>query len=105
MLLAFLVVSDAKTSMPKILHILDHSLPHHSGYVFRTLSILTEQQRRGWETLQLTSPRQGVVTAIEEVVDRWRFFRTCTDPSRAVRLLGLGEVAMMRATETRIEEI
>ena len=43
----------------RILHILDHSLPLHSGYAFRTLSILRESQAFGWETIQLTSPKQG----------------------------------------------
>ena len=41
------------------LHVLDHSIPLHSGYTFRTLAILREQQRLGWETLHLTTPKQG----------------------------------------------
>ena len=60
----------------RILHILDHSLPKHSGYAFRTLAILREQRALGWETLQLTSPRQGPTTAEFEDVDGWRFHRT-----------------------------
>ena len=32
----------------RILHVLDHSLPLHSGYTFRTLSILAHQRRLGW---------------------------------------------------------
>ena len=43
----------------RILHVLDHSLPLHSGYTFRTLAILREQRARGWETLQLTSAQAG----------------------------------------------
>ena len=34
----------------RILHVLDHSLPLHSGYTFRTLAILREQRALGWET-------------------------------------------------------
>ena len=30
----------------RILHVLDHSIPLHSGYTFRTLSILREQRKR-----------------------------------------------------------
>jgi hypothetical protein len=41
----------------RILHVLDHSLPLHSGYAFRTAAILREQRALGWETLQLTTPR------------------------------------------------
>ncbi len=43
----------------RILHVLDHSLPLHSGYAFRTLAILREQRALGWETLQLTTPQAG----------------------------------------------
>ncbi len=40
----------------RVLHVLDHSIPLHSGYSFRTLAILKEQRALGWETVQLTSP-------------------------------------------------
>ena len=43
----------------RILHILDHGLPLHSGYTFRTRAILTAQIARGWEVAALTGPRQG----------------------------------------------
>ena len=60
----------------RILHVLDHSLPLHSGYAFRTLAILREQRALGWETCQLTSPRHGASDALFEEVDGWRFHRT-----------------------------
>lgn len=60
----------------RILHVLDHSVPLHSGYTFRTLAILREQQRLGWETLQVTSPKHGRAVAAEEDVDGLRFYRT-----------------------------
>lgn len=41
----------------KVLHILDHSLPLHSGYTFRSHSILHAQQKRGWKPIALTSPK------------------------------------------------
>ena len=49
----------------RILHVLDHSIPLHSGYTFRTLAILKEQRRLGWETLQLTSSKHYGATADE----------------------------------------
>jgi len=57
----------------RVLHVLDHSIPLQSGYVFRTLAILREQRARGWQTLQLTSPKQGGGTANAETVDGWTF--------------------------------
>ena len=40
----------------RILHVLDHSPPLQSGYVFRTMGILRAQRGLGWETIQLTAP-------------------------------------------------
>ena len=82
----------------RVLHVLDHSIPLHSGYTFRTLAILREQRRLGWETLQLTTPKQGAGSAREEVVDGFRFHRT---PSAG----GTGLLAQMRLTAARIAEV
>lgn len=60
----------------RILHILDHSVPLHSGYSFRTLALLREQRALGWKTMHLTSPRQGFCKAGQEEVDGMTFVRT-----------------------------
>jgi hypothetical protein len=60
----------------RILHLLDHSVPLHSGYTFRTLSILREQRKLAGRPFHLTSPKHTVGTSEEEVVDGWTFFRT-----------------------------
>ena len=41
----------------RILHVLDHGLPLHSGYAFRTRAIVKAQLARGWEVACLTGPR------------------------------------------------
>jgi len=41
----------------KILHVLDHTAPLQSGYVFRTQSIFREQVKRGWQPVALSSPK------------------------------------------------
>ena len=82
----------------RILHVLDHSIPLHSGYTFRTLAILREQRRRGWETVQLTTPKQGPGPAREELVDGLKLHRT---PS----VTGIGFFAQMRLTAARIAEV
>jgi PEP-CTERM/exosortase A-associated glycosyltransferase len=88
----------------RILHILDHSLPLHSGYAFRTIAILREQRARGWETLQLTTPRQGETSAEVEEAGGWRFHRT---PMRlgSARGNGAGLLREMLATAGRISEL
>jgi PEP-CTERM/exosortase A-associated glycosyltransferase len=82
----------------RILHVLDHSIPLHSGYTFRTLAILREQRRRGWETLQLTTPKHGPGEQREEVVDGLRLFRTPSAP-------GTGLLTQMQLTAARISEV
>ena len=82
----------------RILHILDHSIPLHSGYTFRTLSILREQRKRGWVTFHLTTPKQGYGESLQEDVDGLRFFRT---PSS----MGSGLLAQMRLTARRLGEV
>lgn len=82
----------------RILHVLDHSLPLHSGYSFRTLAILREQRALGWQTVHLTTPKQGVATALQDEVDGWLFHRT---PSPE----GTGLLAQMRLTAARLEEV
>ena len=89
----------------RILHILDHSLPKHSGYAFRTLAILREQRALGWETVQLTSPRQGSATAELEDVEGWRFHRTPLAAGLGSRVPGALYVREMRATARRITEL
>ena len=82
----------------RVLHVLDHSAPLQSGYTFRTLSILREQRLLGWETIQLTSPKQGASPSLGDDVDGWTFQRTPSLP-------GTGLAAQMRLTAKRIGEV
>ena len=86
----------------RILHVLDHSIPLHSGYTFRTLSILREQRNLGWETFHLTGPKQVGCTAMEEEVDGWHFYRTPVAEGKTSRLPLLGELSLMRQIEKRL---
>ena len=43
--------------MTRILHVLDHSLPMHSGYTFRTRAILKAQEKLGWQVRGVTGLR------------------------------------------------
>lgn len=82
----------------RILHVLDHSLPLHSGYAFRTVAILGEQRRLGWETFHLTTPKQGMGDATEEDADGWHFYRTPNGGQE-------GLLAQMRLTAQRLDEL
>lgn len=89
----------------RILHVLDHSIPLHSGYTFRTRAILREQRRMGWETFHLTSPKHGAGAPLEEDVEGFHFYRTPWRPGPVSRIPVLRELAQMRATERRVDEV
>ncbi len=89
----------------RILHILDHSIPLHSGYTFRTRSILNEQQRRGWETFHLTTPKHIKDGPDPETVDGLRFYRTPKPAGPGSSAPGLGELALISATSRRLEQL
>lgn len=85
----------------RILHVLDHSVPLHSGYTFRTLAILREQRRLGWETFHLTGSKQPRTPVDVEHVDGLDFHR-CNAANALFPIPVLGEVAMMRTLEQRL---
>lgn len=89
----------------RILHILDHSIPLHSGYTFRTLSILREQRKLGWETYHLTSPKQVGCSAAEEDVDGWHFYRTPPSSGPMSDWPVIGELKLMKQLEERLMEV
>ena len=89
----------------RILHILDHSIPLHSGYTFRTLSILREQRALGWETFHLTSPKHVDGKALEEEIDGWHFYRTLAAKSAMDAWPVFGEIRLMKRLEKRLIEV
>jgi len=62
--------------MTRILHVLDHSLPMHSGYTFRTRAILRAQVAQGWDVRGITGRRHAADGPDIETVDGLTFHRT-----------------------------
>ncbi len=66
---------------PKVLHVLDHSLPLHSGYAFRSQNILRCQLDLGWHPCAVTSIKHQLglknngVSCTDEQIDNIRFYR------------------------------
>jgi PEP-CTERM/exosortase A-associated glycosyltransferase len=89
----------------RILHVLDHSVPLHSGYTFRTRSILEAQRALGWQTHQLTSPKQGASAQRQEMVDGLCFHRTAPAAGWLARLPVLGQLSVIERLETRLLEV
>lgn len=67
--------------MTKVLHVLDHSLPLHSGYTFRTRAILKAQQAVGLDVRGITGLRHQSGSSEVEKADGLTFYRTQGDVS------------------------
>ena len=89
----------------KILHILDHSIPLHSGYTFRTLSILREQARMGLDTVQITSAKHHAKGPEVEEIDGLRFYRTKQTNGFVSRLPLLNQQEIITSLSRRLNQV
>ena len=89
----------------KILHILDHSIPLHSGYTFRSRSILEQQRQLGWETFHVTSAKQLKTQANVEEIDGLNFYRSRMPTGLMAKLPVLNQWAIVQSLEQRLDEI
>ena len=85
------------SGMTRVLHVLDHSLPLHSGYTFRTRAILKAQQAMGYDVRGLTGQRHTAPVAASEpeVVDGLAFHRTAGVATGVTGLREWREVAAL----------
>jgi PEP-CTERM/exosortase A-associated glycosyltransferase len=64
----------------KILHILDHSLPLHSGYTFRSQSLFKAQRKMGYDPVIVTSPKHEQSwkgeSVEKEIINDFTYYRT-----------------------------
>lgn len=84
--------------MTRVLHVLDHSLPLHSGYTFRTRAILKAQEGLGLEVRGITGQRHNLEApegGSPEEADGLLFHRTPGLPEGPPPLRELGEVAAL----------
>lgn len=89
----------------KVLHILDHSIPLHSGYTFRTRAILEEQRKLGWETFHITSAKHVGGRAAVETVDGLSFYRAPDPEGIFANLPVINQWAIVKSLEKRLDEI
>lgn len=89
----------------RILHVFDHSIPLHSGYTFRSLAILRQQRALGWETVQVTGPKQGNDRDFQETVDGFEFFRSGQPPAFTRSLPLIKDQAIVGVLARRLEAV
>lgn len=81
--------------MTRILHVLDHSLPLHSGYTFRTRAILKAQAAMGLEVRGITGLRHFKDGPDAEEADGITFHRTRGTASGPVGLREWREINLL----------
>ncbi len=86
----------------RILHVLDHSLPLHSGYTFRTRAILKAQIERGWDVAGVTGLRHSAGGPADAVEDGLTFFRT---PTKNLLPSPIGEYQEICALAARLDAV
>jgi PEP-CTERM/exosortase A-associated glycosyltransferase len=89
----------------KILHILDHSIPLHSGYTFRTRAILEQQRKLGWETFHVTSAKHQVADESVETVDGLTFYRSAMPQGLLAKLPILNQWSIVHTLAQRLDAI
>jgi PEP-CTERM/exosortase A-associated glycosyltransferase len=89
----------------RILHILDHSLPLQSGYVYRTLGIVNQQRILGWEPVLLTSGKHYAPGPPRERIGEWEFLRTPRRTGFSSKLPGFREFKIVDDLNHRIDEV
>jgi PEP-CTERM/exosortase A-associated glycosyltransferase len=88
--------------MTRVLHVLDHSLPLHSGYTFRTRAIMSAQAASGLEVRGITGMRHSADGPVAEVADGLLFHRT---PGAASGPAGLREWREIARLAEQIEKL
>jgi len=98
--------TDHGRSPQKILHILDHSLPLHSGYAFRSQNILRAQRVRGWRPVGLTSPKHEAawtgLSTYKDEIEGFRYYRTGAS-NNSIPIAG--ELQLIKSLAKRIEAV
>ncbi|REL33977.1 TIGR04063 family PEP-CTERM/XrtA system glycosyltransferase [Thalassotalea euphylliae] len=89
----------------KVLHVLDHSIPLHSGYTFRSRAILQTQHQLGIETCHVTSPKHGNTEALIEQVDDLIFYRSAPANGLLSKVPVLNQWSIIAPLEKRILEV
>jgi PEP-CTERM/exosortase A-associated glycosyltransferase len=89
----------------RILHILDHSLPLQSGYVYRTLGIVDQQRALGWEPVLLTSGKHYAPGPARERIGEWEFLRTRMPTGLSARLPWIRELTIVSDLDRRLDEV
>ena len=98
-------MSASAGSAVKVLHVLDHSLPLHSGYVFRTEGMLAAHRSMGIEIECVTGAKHTPSALEFEEVNGNRYYRTHMPSWCDVPIPGMDQIAVVRSLHQRIDQL
>jgi glycogen(starch) synthase len=87
----------------KVMHVFDHSFPIGDGYANRSAEIVRFTRRIGWQTIHLTSSKQGPARYEQETVNGLEFFRTQPAGRPWNRLPVVNQWAVVATLRRRLE--
>lgn len=96
---------QVKSLRVRILHVLDHSLPLQSGYVYRTLGIVNEQRALGWEPVLITSGKHHAPGPKREWIAGWQFLRTLPPSGLGSKISGLRDLKIVADLSRQLQEV
>ena len=85
-----------------VLLVLDHSVPLHSGYSYRSQSIIEFQRRMGLRPVVLTSPKHGSAADGTDVIDGITYHRTGATGGRLPFVVELRQMVTMAQRIARV---
>ena len=89
-------------NLGKVLHVFDHSFPIGDGYAFRSGEGIRFLRRAGWETVHVTSAKQGPAAAERETVDGLEFHRTPPHKSLLDPIPGINQWSVVTSLRRRL---
>ena len=99
-----LVESRNEETFMKVLHVLNHSVPHMDGYCVRSENIVQFQKKMGWDPVVVTSPHQEPIPSDSvETIQGIRYYRVV--PHRRRRFPIAHEIVAMHRLQNRILEV
>lgn len=89
----------------RILHVLDHSVPHNTEYAARAQAVVRGTEALGLEVVQLTGPHHAVSDVRDESIDGRTYYRTPPVASPLSDVAVLGEFEFIGEIAHRVEQI
>lgn len=88
-----------------VMHVFDHSFPIGDGYAYRSGEIIRFLRQLGWQTIHITSAKQGKTSQAIESIDGLEFHRTQPSAQALHKLPLLDQWSVVTTLRKRLSEL